>query len=305
LVSGYQGSFGSPFEQLTLPLIYFIVPAIVVTSERRRKVLWLLIAGAVLASGIGIIKYFFEVEPRVSSTVSGYYTLAIYLTVTLGLVLSLFVFAEKIGEKFFLGMISFPLIGGIIFTFVRTCYFVVCLFVLLLGIIKDRKLLIPVVAAVLLLLIYSPQTVNTISQRFDFSSKDILSERDMLLEEGLSRAKNVGFFGYGINSFPALYDVSADPDIKDKSINSWHNMYLEFTLDGGPILLLILFWILIVQTRHSLAIYRKSREREQKTYQLGILLFILCLVVVGFFANPLRDPIISMLTWFVLSLSLI
>jgi hypothetical protein len=305
LVSGYQGSFGSPFEQLALPLIYFIVPAIVVTSERRRKVLWLLIAGAVLASGIGIIKYFFEVEPRVSSTVSGYYTLAIYLTVSLGLVLSLFVFAEKIEEKFFLGMVSFPLIGGIIFTFVRTCYFVVCLFVLLLGIVKDRKLLIPVLTAILLLLIFSPQTFNTISQRFDFSSKAILSERDMLLEEGLSRAKNVGFFGYGINSFPALYDVLADPDIKDKSINSWHNMYLEFTLDGGPISLLILFWILIAQTRYSLARYRKSREREQESYQLGILLFILCLVVVGFFANPLRDPIISMLTWFVLSLSLI
>lgn len=304
-VSGYQGDFGSPFEQLTLPLIYFIVPAIVVTCERRRKVLWLLIAGAVLAAGIGIIKYFLGVESRISSIVSGYYTLAIYLTVTLGLILSLFVFAKRIGEKFFLGLVSFPLISGIIFTFVRTCYFVVGLFVLLLGIFKDRKLLIPVVAIILLLLIFLPRTINTISQRFDFSAKGVLSGRDMLLYEGLSRAKNVGFFGYGINSFPALYDVLADPDIKDKSINSWHNMYLEFLLDGGPVLLLILLWILIAQTRYSLARYRKSREKEQKTYQLGILLFILCLVVVGFFADPLRDPIISMLTWFVLGLSLI
>lgn len=305
LVSGYQGSFGSPFEQLTLPLLYFIVPAIVVNSQRRRKVIWLLIAGAVLASGIGIIKYFSGTESRISSIVSGYYTLASYLTVILGLVLSMFVFAKRTGEKYFLGLVSFPLIAGIIFTFVRTCYFIVGLFVLLLGIFRDRKLLIPVVTVILLLLIFSPQTINTVSQRFDFSSKDVLSERDILLNKGLSKVEDVGFFGYGINSFPALYDVLADPDIKDKSINTWHNMYLEFLLDGGPVLLLILLWILIAQTRYSLVIYRKTRREEQKTYQLGILLFILFLVVVGFFANPLRDPIMSMLTWLVLGLSLI
>jgi O-antigen ligase len=305
LVSGYQGSFGSPFEQLTLPLLYFIVPAIVVTSERRRNVLWLLITGAVLASGIGIIKYFSGTESRISSIVSGYYTLAGFLTVILGLVLSMFVFTKRTGEKCFLGLVSFPLIAGIIFTFVRTCYFIVCLFVLLLGIFKDRKLLIPVVIVILLLLIFSPQTINTVSQRFDFSSKDVLSERDILLHKGLSKVEDVGFFGYGINSFPSLYDVLADPDVKDKSINTWHNMYLEFLLDGGPVLLLILLWMLIAQTRYSLAIYRKTQREEQKTYQLGILLFILFLVVVGFFANPLRDPIMSMLTWLVLGLSLI
>ncbi len=305
LVSGYQGSFGSPFEQLTLPLLYFMVPAIVVNSQRRRKVMWLLIAGAILASGIGIIKYFSGIESRVSSIVSGYYTLASYLTVVLGLVLAMFVFSKKIGEKLFLGLVSLPFIAGIIFTFVRACYFVTGIFVLLLGILKDKRLLIPVVVVILLLLMFSPQSINTVSQRFDFSSKEALSERDVLLQKGLSKVDDVGFFGYGINSFPALYNVLADPDIKDKSINTWHNMYLEFLLDGGPLLLLILLWILIAQARYSWAIYRKTQTEEQKTYQLGILLFIIYLVVVGFFADPLRDPIISMLTWLVLGLSLI
>jgi hypothetical protein len=40
LVSGYQGKFGTAIEQATLPLIYFMVPTIVVTIDRRWRVIW-------------------------------------------------------------------------------------------------------------------------------------------------------------------------------------------------------------------------------------------------------------------------
>jgi O-antigen ligase len=305
IVVGYQGSFSRVLGQLAFPLIYFTLPQIVVTAERRRRIIWLLITGAVLASGIGLIKYMFAVESRISSTVSGYYTLATYLTIILSVVLTMFAFSKNWRERLFLGLVGLPLIAGIVFTYVRACYIAVAVVVIVLAIFKDRKLLILLGGVILSLVILSPSTTQKIIQRFDYRSENALSERDIIWKEGLQKADKVGFFGYGLNSFPILLDVKADTRIKDKSISTWHNLYLEALLDGGPLLLMIVLSIFVIQFRHSAILYRKSRDSEQKVAHFGILMVLLVLAIVGIFSDPLRDPIIAMLTWLLLGLSLV
>jgi len=307
LVSGYQGRFGTAFEQIALPLIYFMIPTIVVTSDRRRKVIWLFITGAVLAAGIGIIKYMLDIDPRASSIISGCNTLAFFLTIALAIILPILVYSKKLPEKIFLGMVSMPLLAGVIFTLTRTSYFIVGLYVVILGIIKDRKLLIAIAVIILAIFLFSPSTVNEIQHRFDFSDKkQLLSNRGILLELGLPMVNEVGFFGYGLNSFPALVDVESEPRLTSKkTITAWHNMYLDTLLDGGPFALLILIWLLFSQTRYSLARFRKTKDSEQKIFQLGILLLMLCIILVGFVDNTLSDQIISMLIWMLLGLSVI
>jgi len=76
-------------------------------------------------------------------------------------------------------------------------------------------------------------------------------------------------------------------------------------LDGGPFALLILIWLLFIQVRYSLARFRKTKDNEQKIFQLGILLLMLCIISVGFLDNALSDQIISMLIWMLLGLSII
>jgi len=306
-VSGYQGRFGTAFEQIALPLIYFMIPTIVVTSDRRRKVVWLFITGAVLAAGIGIIKYMLDVVPRASSIISGCNTLAIFLTIALAIILPIFVYSKKLHEKIFLGLVSIPLFTGVISTLTRTAYFVVGLYVVILGIIKDRKLLIAIIVIISAILVYSPSAFDDIQDRFDLSSKkQFLGNRIVLLELGLPMAKEVGFFGNGLNSFSALVDVQSEPGLTSKStITGWHNMYLDTLLDGGPFALLILIWLLFIQVRYSLARFRKTKDNEQKIFQLGILLLMLCIISVGFLDNALSDQIISMLIWMLLGLSII
>jgi len=307
LVSGYQGRFGTAFEQIALPLIYFMIPTIVVTSDRRRKVIWLFITGAVFAAGIGIIKYMLDIDPRARSIISGCNTLAFFLTIALAIILPILVYSKKLPEKIFLGMVSMPLFAGVMFTLTRTSYFIVGLYVVILGIIKDRKLLIAIAVIILAIFLLSPSTVNEIQHRFDFSDKkQLLSNRGILLELGLPMVNEVGFFGYGLNSFPALVDVESEPRLTSKkTITHWHNMYLDTLLDGGPFALLILIWLLFSQTRYSLARFRKTKDSEQKIFQLGILLLMLCVILVGFVDNTLSGQIISMLIWMLLGLSVI
>jgi len=306
ITSGYDGRFGSVFEQLALPLIYFIIPAIVVNSERRQKIIWLLIAGAVLAAGIGIIKYNIGTAVKAESLVSGSYTLSIYLVFVLGVVLSMFVFAKNAIEKFFLTLVTIPLIAAVIFALSRICYLTLGLYIIILGVFKERKLLIIIASIVVLVYFYSPTTVNTINNRFDLSQKkQFFSYRDDVFNLAMLKIREVGFFGYGINSFRDLAVDSDSPAVRHETFRSWHSLYYEYLFDGGPFALLILLWILITQIRYSLTRYRKSKDNEQKIFQLGILLMVLGIFVIGIFDDLLRGPIISMLVWMLLGLSLI
>ena len=306
LVSGYQGQFGAAFEQLILPLLYFIVPTIVVTYERRRKIAWLLISGAVFAAGVGMIRYASGAAVKAESFISGSYTLAIYIVVVLVMVLCLFAYAKKFGEKFFIGLVSIPLITGLIYTFSRASYLAAAVFILVLGILKDRKILILVICVLALVYIFNPQGIDQIKKRFDTSNISLFySHRDVLVELGLPEINKVGFFGNGINSFPELVDVEKESLIRNKTINSWHNMYLEYILDDGPLGLVLLFWLFFNQIRYSLARFRKTQELEHKIYQLSFVFLIIIILILGFFTNPMRDPVISMLTWTMLGLSLI
>lgn len=306
IAAGYDGKFGAVFEQLTLPLIYFIVPSVVVNSERRQKIVWLLIAGAILAAGIGVIKYHVGIDVKAASLVAGSYTLSIFLVFVLGLVLSMFVFAQNKVEKFFLALVSMPLFVGAIFALSRICYLALGLYILILGVFKDRKLLLIIAAISAIIYFYSPATIDTINQRFDFSQKkQFYSYRDDVFNLAMLKIREVGFFGYGINSFRELAVDSENPGIRKESFRSWHSLYYEYLFDGGPFALFILLWIIITQIRYSLARYRKSKDNEQKMFQLGILLMVLGVIVIGVFDDLLRGPIISMLVWMLLGLSLV
>ncbi|MCP4580170.1 MAG: hypothetical protein GY839_01030 [candidate division Zixibacteria bacterium] len=306
IASGYRGNIGVPLEQITLPFLYFIVPTIVVTVERRWKIVWLFISGAIIAAGIGTIKYLVGNDKVATSTVSGCYTLSNYLIIILGFLMVAFVFSKQARDKIFLGLISIPLIAGLIFTFTRAGYLVGAFYIIILGIFKDRKLFIPVILIAASIYILSPSTVERLVQRFDISNKkQFYSHRDDVIDFAKTKINEVGFFGYGINSYPDLAKDSDNPRINDLVLKTWHNLYLEYLFDGGPFALVILFWIIFSQVRYSLARYRKTKDIKQKSFQLGILMLILAIIVIGMFADPLRDPIISMLFWVLLGLSII
>ena len=304
-VMGYAGNFGRVLDQLTMPLIYFTLPAIVVTAERRRRVIWLIISGAILASGIGIIKYILGIEPRITSIVSGIFTLGAFLTIVFGILLAMFTFAKSFKEHFFLLLVSIPIFVGVILTYMRSGYLAVVASVLSVGIFKARKLLLLALIMIGGLVIISPSTTRSVFDRFNFHIEGALADRDFLFAEAVKQAQNLGFFGNGINSFKELPQIQEYNRVGAKHITNSHSMYFEPLLDGGPLLLAITLSIFFIQGRFSWALYRKSRDPEQKLFQLGILLVVLNLIIMGFFADPFKDPILEMLIWLLFGLSLV
>jgi hypothetical protein len=305
IVMGYHGNFGKIIGQLAFPLIYFTLPAIVVTAERRRRVVWMIISGAILASGIGIIKYILGIEPRISSIVAGPYTLASYLAIVTGLILAMVIYSKSIKEFFFWCLISLPVFLGVILTYVRSAYMAVAASVLSIGLLKQRKLLILIILIIAAAVMISPTIYHKVLGRFDINAKYAFSDRDVLLKKALVQCRTLGFFGNGINSFKSIVDVKNDPDIVSKTIANWHSMYFEPLLDGGPLLLLATLAILLAQARFSLALFRKSRDPEQKIYQLSVLFVLLSVFIMGFFADIFKDPIITMQCWLLFGLSMI
>lgn len=305
IVMGYYGAFGRVIGQLTFPLIYFTLPAIVVTAERRRRVLWMIISGAILAAGIGIIKYLLGIEPRISSLVSGPYTLGIYLSLVFCIIISMVVYSRTIKEFLFWCLVSLPVIMGIILTYVRSAYLAATATILSIGLLKQRKIMIPIILLIAIIILISPSIYHKIQNRFDFNNYYAFSDRDVLFEKAVQQAQKLNFFGNGINSFKKLVDVGNDPSLHAKTIDDWHSLYFGPLLDGGPLLLLAILGVLFSQLRFSFALFRKSRDQEQKSYQLGILFVLLSIFIIGFFSNVTKDPIIAMLCWLLFGLSMI
>ena len=306
LVNGHGGTSNKIVEQMILPMIYFMVPTIVVNTERRRKIIWLLIAGAVIAASIGIIKFFTGDVKRASSIVSGWYTLAIYLSFCLIFVISLGAYAKKIQEKIFYALMSLPLILGVIVTFTRAIYVTTTLSAFIIGIYKDRRLLAFILVAIALIFIFSPQVNDMFVNRFDTSDmKKFYSYRDVIWSFGLPEAKEPGFFGYGLNSYSKLLDTNHNAKLEKTRITNWHNMYLQHLLDGGPFLLLILIWMFMRQFKYSFDIFRKTKDGEQKLFQIAVIMVLISFLAIGLFADPFQDPIISMLFWILMGLSLV
>jgi hypothetical protein len=306
LASGHKGGFGRVIEQLTLPLIYFIAPSIVVNSERRARVVWVVIAGACLAAGIGVIRYLAGDVARAATFTSGCTTLAYFLAVAIAMALAIFVYSEKSSEKVFLGLVMLPLALGLILTLTRAGYLAAGLSLVILGLFKERKLLLVGVVIAAAFCLAMPSTRDKIAQRLDVTNtRSFLSHRDILLSLGIDRAQNVPFFGYGLNSFTKLVDVEAEDRIWDKGIMEWHNMYVKALLDGGPLGLVILIWIIAAQTRFSLTRFRKTKSKDQKAFQLGVLLLLMSLVVIGLFDTVVTIRIMAMLSWLFLGMSII
>ncbi len=305
IVMGYHGKFGQVFGQLAFPLIYFTLPAIVVTAERRRRVLWMIISGAILAGGIGIIKYILGMEPRISSLVAGPFTLGAFMTIVFSLVVSMLIYAKTLRERFFTSLISIPIILAIILSYVRSAYLAVVTIIVSMGIFKLRKLLLIFGIVILCIVYFSPDIKDKIINRFNPQAADILSDRDFLFKEAISKSTTLGFFGYGVNSFSSFPEVIEYNTIKMMRIGNCHNMYLEPLLDGGPILAFIILSIFVIQIQFSRAIHKKTKDYDQKTFQLGVLLAILSILIVGLFSDPLKDPILTMTIWLLFGLSLI
>ena len=278
--------------ELPFYLLLFAFPWLLRDARDEIMVLLVryLVLGALVASCIGIVVYLGGFHHRATSITSGYYTLGMYLTAVLGLVLGIGRRQEYfISDLLWYGILALLLIG-ILFTFNRIHWLIAAFLVLLISLARDRRALIGLIilgGAAILLVEPLRERITTL-----FEPTGSLSDRDVLWREAAKIVGDRPLTGFGPRSFPQIFPKVSEQI--DPGIASWHNDMLQIYLESGIVALfgylLLVGTPLVVAFR---ALWRNNKAVEPLVVGFGLMLFAVALggMTGIFYTDPIIQPV--------------
>jgi len=202
-----------------------------------------------------------------------------YLFVFLGL---LYFDKSKIRKVLFLAVILASLYT-VLYSFSRSVYLGVPIGLIVFALIKDKRLLIPIV--ILLLFWRSILPISVVERITMTTQKDIYSVSESfdastegrvdVWQKSMELFKSNPLFGVG-------FQVIA---FSGWTLRDTHNMYVAFLAEMGIIglfLFLFLFWIAL---RNSWKLYRKSNDNLFKGLGLGVFVSVIVCMITNFFGD--------------------
>ncbi len=242
----------------------------------------LLLATAVVASIIGTLKYLLGVEPRASSTTSGYYTLGLYLCALFPL--ALLAGRDLLRMSWLHLLVCAVLMVGVVFTLDRLHWAGMVLAVLVVGAVRDRKLLGLFLAIGVVIVLVSPPVSRRLLEALNFTS--FSSGRDVLWKGAFMIMGDHPIAGFGLRTFRRIFPLMAE--LTDQGIGSWHNDYLQVYMESGLLGLLSMLWFIVAIGRGAFRAFRAhSIPREYAGIFGGLLLSAGILFIVGGFLDTL------------------
>ncbi|HQY21976.1 MAG TPA: O-antigen ligase family protein, partial [Ignavibacteria bacterium] len=250
----------------------------------------LIIITGIVSSVYGCFNFLTGSVERATSLTGGYYTLGIYLT----LVLSILLFTKKgknliptnIGWYFSVLII----ISGIICTLNRMHWVLMVFLIVISFIINKDKILI---TGFILLVILSILIIPDIMNRFDLliNLMSNTSDRNIIYQAALDMVFNRPIFGHGLATFKEIFP-SFDK-VGDGAINSWHNDFIQVYMESGIVgLFSYVFLIISVLKIGYINIKRFFNNQFYKSISIGILISTTVLMITGGFFDPITSIII-------------
>lgn len=276
-------------------LIFFVAAYRITTPERSQRFLCSLLASGLIASVIAIIKYSLHPGIRVTSTTSGYTTLATFLAIVLPYAVTLEIpnhFMAKIGKwlALFLMMVT------IFLTFSRAQWIAAAVVLVLLGLAHYRRPLLLLALVIITLIAFNfevRQRFFTLANPFQHSTGRIA-----LWQEGLKHLGDRPFTGSGWGTFRVVYHPT--PNMLqagvDPQVGGWHNDYLGVALDQGLIGLAFYILILCTASVRSIRIWlyeSRSGYVHNRGLGVGFGCGLVAYAISAMFGGAL-DPIVSL-----------
>lgn len=212
-------------------LIFFVIldNLEIENKAKLRRILSVFFYTAVIAAGYGIGKYLLGKEERIMSTTSGWGTLGMYLTAVFAPVLYLGSNREWFRKRLIWWMVICTIFAGIILTFGRIHWLIAFIVVLLVGLRRERKMLIlSFLLLSLLFFFHQPFRDRFLTLRHPIEES---SGRDVLWRDALSKLGQRPVLGYGLNTFKKTF-TSLD-STSDKGVGTWHNEFLQMYMESG------------------------------------------------------------------------
>ncbi len=220
----------------------------------------ILLLAAVVAAGIGIIKYGFGISKRASSLTSGPYTFSLYLIAVLPFAL----FLVKDSRVFRNARYAYAAIGiiimGIVFSLNRLHWVAMAAtLVFTAAITKDR---IPL-AVLALVLATSILAIPEVAQRA-YLTITVFSHtggRDTLWQgAGMIYAEHP-FVGFGPRTFREIFPLMSK--LWDPRTGSWHNDFLQVYMESGLVGLVPFIWLIGAALSSAIKTLRTSQGKSR------------------------------------------
>ena len=189
-------------------------------------------------------------------------------------------FARKIWVRLGLLFVALTCVYSLVFTFSRGGYLGFLVGVLVLGIIKERKLL-PILA--LLLLVWQGIVPNAVRERVQMTYSEgegldsSAQERVDLWEDAISVIKLNPVLGAGFDTYKYMGRVG---DFRDT-----HNYYLKVFVETGLVGLLILLWLIAASCKLSWQLFRATDDPVLSALGCSLLATMCCSAVLNLFGD--------------------
>ena len=299
----------SEFPSLSLPslnkeiffYIIFFIFLIELTEYDEKKIRFLfkiLVIAAVLASVVGTVKVIVGLSERAQSTTSGYSTLGLFLSVIFAIIFPLGDEKDFFPSRSKWFIILIILATGILFAFNRSNWISVGIIILLIGLYKEKKILITLITIFTIVILLIPSLSNRFEQLVNFIQN--LSDRDVLWKGALMIWDQHPILGFGTKSFNEIFLLRSY--LADKGVGGWHNEYLQIYMESGAIGLIAFLWLTISIFYWGIKVL-KNLSSENINFKLMLAVLAGMLV---FYGNSITggfifDPIIKVLFFFLLA----
>ncbi len=269
-------------------MIIFLIYFMVVNNIKEKK--WMVILVILMSISLlvinrwffttykGVKAFHFSYKQRLSLSYLGPNVLSAFLSRCLFIMLSFFYFDKVKIRKFFFLFIVLCSFYTVLYSFTRSAYLGTLIGLIVFALIKDKRLLIPII---ILLIFWSTILPTSVVERISMtiteegSLEPSAGGRVNVWENSMELFKNNPLLGAG-------FQVIA---FSGWSLRSAHSMYVTFLAEMGIIgisLFLLLFYIAL---RNAWKLYKTSNDNFFKGLGLGVFISIIVCMVTNFFGD--------------------
>ncbi|MDD5342707.1 MAG: O-antigen ligase family protein [Patescibacteria group bacterium] len=251
---------------------------------------------------------FAGVNNRIYGTFGHPNALAFYLVLSLGLFISYY-FQEKTKKsKWFLAGLGMMFLF-LLLTYTRGAWIGFLIFLMILGFMRFRKIVIALVIAAILLITTGPIIDHFTFNQYNFSFTSIPvikrltdetsdeSSIDWRLKVWSDMSRKITerpLFGYGLGAFPVIREQSVKGFFESTEA---HNDYLRLAIELGFVGLFFYVLLLGKLLYNLVRNYRVSHDLSQKSWILGGIALTIAFAAMSFFDNLLQGTAVMWAFW--------
>ena len=306
----------STFKELLrlfdLAFLFFLSFSTVKSKAEFNSLLKIIFLSSLIPVLAGIYQYIFHIgytdsafaAPRIFGTLSHPNSLSLFLFAVIAL-LFLYYFLNK-KDNFSRYAIPFLIPAYLIvlaITYTRIAWIAIFIFLFILGAVKFKKLLIPLIMLTMAAYLLFPTIQDRVADIVSPSPDSSLLWRKILWKDVVTEtfSNHKQLFGYGVNTFKIAAENKRG--IKFGSLAA-HNDFIRAFVEGGYVgLLVFVFYIGYILT-YFLFKYRHSQESDKKIVFLTLFALFFAMSVSGLSDNVIRNTPLQWIFWITAGASL-